>query len=185
MQLGVAVAAFVLLAWGGTVVIERMFDPPPERIAPTVTPPPTATAHIRATLFFAANDGQTLVPVRREVPLAADPVAQGRQILLAQLQPAPAPYAALIPAGTTLRAFYITDGGDAFVDLSREVAAAHPGGSFTEVLTVQAIVHAVTANLPTARRVQILVDGKEVDTLAGHFDLRGPLTPDASVIRGN
>jgi hypothetical protein len=29
--------------------------------------------------------------------------------------------------------------------------------------------------LPAISRVQILVDGKEVDTLAGHVDLRHPL----------
>jgi hypothetical protein len=30
-------------------------------------------------------------------------------------------------------------------------------------------------NLPAITRVQILIDGKEVDTLAGHVDLRNPL----------
>jgi hypothetical protein len=31
--------------------------------------------------------------------------------------------------------------------------------------------------------VQILVDGKEVDTIAGHVDLRRPLTRDDSLVR--
>ena len=30
-------------------------------------------------------------------------------------------------------------------------------------------------NLPAVTAVQMLVDGKEVDTLAGHVDLRRPL----------
>lgn len=30
-------------------------------------------------------------------------------------------------------------------------------------------------NLPAITRVQILIDGKEADTLAGHVDLRHPL----------
>jgi hypothetical protein len=33
----------------------------------------------------------------------------------------------------------------------------------------------VTVNLPDIAAVQILVDGKQVDTLAGHIDLRYPL----------
>ena len=37
------------------------------------------------------------------------------------------------------------------------------------------IVNALTVNLPAVKRVQILVDGREVDTLAGHVDLRHPL----------
>ena len=38
------------------------------------------------------------------------------------------------------------------------------------------IVHALTFNLPAVTSVQLLVDGKEVDTLAGHVDLRRPLS---------
>jgi hypothetical protein len=40
---------------------------------------------------------------------------------------------------------------------------------------VYAVVNAVTTNLPAIARVQILVGGREVDTLAGHLDLRRPL----------
>jgi hypothetical protein len=36
-------------------------------------------------------------------------------------------------------------------------------------------VDALTVNLPAITRVQMLIDGKEVDTLAGHVDLRHPL----------
>ena len=79
------------------------------------------------------------------------------------------------PAGTTLRAIYLDAQGQAFVDLSREVAAGHPGGALDEILTVYSIVNAVTDNLPAVHAVQILVDGREVDTLAGHVDLRRPL----------
>jgi hypothetical protein len=44
-----------------------------------------------------------------------------------------------------------------------------------ELLTIYTIVHALTFNLPAVTAVQLLVDGKEVDTLAGHVDLRRPL----------
>jgi hypothetical protein len=33
----------------------------------------------------------------------------------------------------------------------------------------------LTVNLPAITGVQILIDGHEVDTLAGHVDLRHPL----------
>jgi hypothetical protein len=70
---------------------------------------------------------------------------------------------------------FITERGDAFVDLSGEVSSRHSGGSLDEIFTVYTIVDALTVNLPAIKRVQILVDGKEVDTLAGHVDLRHPL----------
>ena len=46
--------------------------------------------------------------------------------------------------------------------------------AYDELLTIYALVHALTINLPAVTSVQLLVDGKEVDTLAGHVDLRRP-----------
>jgi spore germination protein GerM len=182
LQIGVLLLTLGLLAWGVTIALERLGAPVPEA-APAATPPPSSTAHITATLFYGSPDGQALLPVRREVPLAEGVVAQGRQILVSQLATAPAGQQSVIPAGTELRAFYVTDRGDAFVDLSNRVSTAHPGGSMTELLTVYAIVNAVTANLPAIQRVQILVEGQEVDTIAGHVDVRRPLTRDTSLVR--
>jgi spore germination protein GerM len=138
---------------------------------------------ITATLYYGAADGSGLVAVQREVPLAEGIVPQGRAVLIAQLEGAPSPHLSVIPEGTVLRAFYVTQQGDAFVDLSQDVSTGHPGGSFTELLTVNAIVNAVTANLPSIQRVQILIDGREADTLAGHVDLRRPLQRDDSLVR--
>jgi spore germination protein GerM len=180
-----ALAVLVLIA----LSIARMYGParpasPDDAPVASTPSPPKETAHITATLFFGAPDGQTLVPVRRDVALAETVVEQGREILNAQLSEVPQePLVSVIPAGTTLRAFYVTDRGDAFVDLSSDVVTGHPGGSLNELLTVYAIVDAVTANLPAVRRVQILVDGKEADTIAGHVDLRRPLSRDDSLVR--
>lgn len=177
----VAAVAIGLLIWGLPLLVAKKAAPVP---IPSSAPTSAAeTAHITATLFYASSDGRALVPVKRDVPLATGVVEQGRQILLTQLQAAPAPYIKVIPDGTTLRGFYVTDRGDAFVDLGPEVVRAHPGGSLNELLTVYALVNAVTANLPAVQRVQLLVDGKEVDAIAGHVDIRRPLTRDASLVR--
>lgn len=181
---GLAVLVLIALS------IARMYGPsrPVESseapVAPSAPSTPKDAAHITATLFFGSPDGQALVPLRRDVPLATTVVDQGREILIAELASMPpAPYVGVIPAGTMLRAFYVTERGDAFVDLSSEVVSAHPGGSLNELLTVYAVVNSVSANLPAVRRVQILVNGKEADTLAGHVDLRRPLTRDNSLVR--
>jgi len=180
---GLAVLVLIALS------IARMYGPsrpasPSDEPVASASSTTKETAHITATLFFGSPDGQSLVPMRRDVQLAETVVEQGRQIVVAQLMEVPpAPYVSVIPSGTMLRAFYVTERGDAFVDLSSDVVRAHPGGSLNELLTVYAIVNAVTANLPAARRVQILVDGKEADTIAGHVDLRRPLTRDESLVR--
>jgi spore germination protein GerM len=145
-------------------------------VAGSVPPQPggTAVRKITATLFYVSEDGMTLTPVQREVPFAASVAAQARAIVEAQLAAAP-PLVSAVPPETKLREVFITERGDAFVDLSGDVAARHSGGSLDEIFTVYTIVNALTVNLPAITRVQILVNGKEVDTLAGHVDLRHPL----------
>jgi spore germination protein GerM len=144
----------------------------------------TPGRRIHATLFYAGEDGRQLVAVDREVAFESTPDGQARQLVEAQLQPPSPPHAAAIPVGTRLRGIYITGRGEAFVDLSKEVAAAHPGGTVSELLTVYALVNALTVNLPAISSVQILVEGKEVDTLAGHVDLREPRQKDLSWVAG-
>jgi len=177
---GAVLIAIGLVVWGVGALVTKQ---PAAAPAVVETTTPTETAHITATLFYASSDGRALVPVKRDVPLASGVVEQGRQILLTEMQAAPAPYIKVIPEGTTLRAFYVTDRGDAFVDLGPEIVRTHPGGSLNELLTVYALVNAVTANLPAVQRVQLLVVGREVDAIAGHVDIRRPLMRDSSLVR--
>jgi hypothetical protein len=185
LQIGAGILVIALLAWGVSRGLERLAGLPPESGDAAAAPSAAggSVPRITATLFYGSEDGQALVGVRREVPLAEGVVPQAREILGMQLQPAPPPYVSVVPEGTMLRAFYITERGDAFVDLSPEASSRHPGGSSTELLTVYAIVNAVAANLPSIQRVQILIDGREADTLAGHVDLRRPLQQDLSLVR--
>lgn len=185
----IALVAVGLFAWALTRGLERVMRPADAPAPGTAAPPQPATPvrHITATLFYASSDGQHLVQAQREVPFGEGPVEQGRQIVLAQLtMPPAAPLVAAVPPGATLRSFYVSERGEAFVDLGGEIVAAHPGGSAAELLTVYAIVNAVTANLPAIARVQILVDGREADSLAGHVDIRRPLRRnDALVTESN
>ena len=174
-QISALAAGVALAAWGTSRMVERVIAPPQLPPAAAAAPPPPANVpHIVATLYYASSDGRSLVALKRDVALAEGVRAQGREILISQLEPAPVPYVSLTPPGTKLRAFYVTDRGDAFVDLTSEISTGHPGGSTSELLTVQAIVNAVTTNLASVQRVQILIDGREADTLAGHIDLRRP-----------
>jgi len=148
----------------------------PEDAAPA-TPPAAApeARRIQATLFYVSDDGSELVPVSRDVAYGETPIEQARHILEAQVR-TPAGFASAIPAGTTVRGLFLGARGEAYVDLSADVVTGHTGGSLDEALAVFAVVNAVTSNLPDVTAVQILVDGKEVDSLAGHLDLRQPIS---------
>ena len=175
---GFVVAAIVI--WGVLfVAVPRWSRGGADSAAPdgsTAGTPPAAQRKITATLYYVDDDGLSLVPAQRDVPFGEPVVEQARFIVEAQLAAPAQPLVSAVPAGTTLRALYLSEPGDAFVDLSGDVTSKHTGGSMDEILTVYAIVNALTVNLPAITRVQVLVDGKEVDTLAGHVDLRNPLS---------
>jgi hypothetical protein len=181
--------AAVALGWGLMTMLSRALrtpEPPDEETPPVAAAPAPAgpaVPRIRAKLFFASEDGRSLVAVEREVPLGDSLVAQARALVQAQLTEAPPkPLAGTIPEGTALRGVFLSD-RNAFVDLDSTIRVKHPGGSMNELLTVYTIVNAVTVNLPDVEQVQVLIDGREVDTLAGHVDLRQPLRKNESLIQ--
>lgn len=176
------------LGWGLMAGLSRALRTPAPAPAadaqPAQTPPDVpAVPKIKATLFFASEDGRSLVPVEQEIPLAEGKMAQARALIEAQLATTPpAPLATTVPAGSKLRGLYVSDKNEAFVDLDATVRTNHPGGSMNELFTVYTIVNAITTNLPEVQSVQLLIDGREVDTLAGHVDLRRPLRKNDSLI---
>ena len=139
------------------------------------TPAAAAERRIKVTLYYVAEDGSRLVPIEKDVAFAEGTSDQARRILESQLLPPPAPLLTAIPAATTLRGVFVGESGDAYADFGGALRTSHAGGSLNELFTVYAIVSALTTNLPAIKSVQILVDGHEVDTLAGHVDLRRPL----------
>jgi spore germination protein GerM len=185
--IAVAATALFLLLFVG---LPRWFGKRPQSAAagtavaaaaPAAPAPPGRK--IKAHLYYVADDGMRLTSVERDVPYGEGPVEQAREIVAAQVAPVVDPLVSAVPAGTTVRALFVTEKGEAFVDLSKDVVSAHPGGTMNELLTVYTIVNAVTENLPAVTSVQLLVDGKEVDTLAGHIDLRRPLTKNLAYVQ--
>jgi spore germination protein GerM len=169
-------AVAVVLGWVLFIGLPRWYG---ER--PAATPraaggaPAEPGRKIKARLFYVAEDGRKLTAVEQEVPFGEGTVQQAKEIIGAQLAPVAEPLVSAVPAGTRLRALFVTGRGEAFVDFSADLSTAHPGGSMNELLTIYTIVEALTVNLPAVSSVQVLVEGKEVDTLAGHVDLRGPI----------
>ena len=155
----------------------RWLTTPPE--GEDATPAAAADARkIRARLFYVNEQGTGLQGVEQEVLFGEGTAEQARRIVEAQIAPAPEPHVSAIPQGTKLRTVFFTKAGELYIDLSADLRTNHPGGTTNETLTVYALVSAVTSNLPAVTGVQILVEGKEVDTLAGHLDLRRPIEQD-------
>ena len=172
-----ALAVGAGLTWLLVIGLPAWYGRPAAGTAPAaaVDGPEAPERKIQVQLFYVSEDGRQLTSVERDVPFMEDPAEQAKAIINAQLAPVSAPLVSALPIGTTLRALFLDERGDAYVDLSHEVTTGHTGGSMHELLTIYTIVNALTVNLPTIHSVQLLVEGKEVDALAGHVNLRRPV----------
>ena len=152
-------------------------------VATAATEPADERPKRKVDLFFLREEDDRLVREAREI--VADPAsaaAEARSILIELLRGSSAGLLSALPAETKLIQVYVTKDGTAYVDLSREFADRHPSGSSAEIATVYAVVDSLAANLKTVKKVFLLVEGEERETLAGHVALDRPIVPDYSLI---
>ena len=88
---------------------------------------------------------------------------------------------AVIPQATKVKSVIVKD-RTAYADFSEEIVKSGFGGSSREVLAVGAIVNTLT-EFPEVERVQILVEGKKVNTLFCHVDISEPLGRSVAIIK--
>lgn len=132
--------------------------------------PPAETVPVR--LFFADGDAQCLIAEVRHLPAGPDLPLRA----LEELGRGPQSEALVgtIPRGARPLSVVIED-GLAVVDYSMELRTNHPGGSAGELLTAYAIVGTLSA-LEGVEAVQILLEGRVIDSLVGHLIFSEPMT---------
>jgi len=137
---------------------------------------------INVKLFFQAADRPGLVIEERPVAFSTDLSRQLRGVVEELVRGSKIGLGPTLSPETRVLDVFVTPRGIAYVDLSKEVVAGHPGGSEAERMTVYSVVDSLTASFPGVKRVQILVEDKPAETLAGHIDLTRPLLPDMTVL---
>ena len=157
-------------------VTNGMAAQPPKPVAPT-KPPVAETVPVK--VYFGTHNGRYLVaevyqfkPGPQLMHQALETMANG---------PRSSELVAVIPKATKVKSVVVRD-RMAIVDFSAELVKRGFGGSATEILAVAAIVNTLT-EFPDVERVQILVEGKRVDTLFGHIDVYDPLSRSPSIIK--
>lgn len=85
-----------------------------------------------------------------------------------------------IPQGVELISITINN-GVARLNFNRSLIENHWGGSSGESLTVYSIVNTMT-QFPEIKSVQFLIEGEEVETLAGHIYLKEPIQRNDNII---
>lgn len=88
-----------------------------------------------------------------------------------------------LPKETELLALYVTKDAIAYVDLGGIITEQHPGGTLTELFTMFSVVNTLALNLEEVERVKILIQGREIKSVAGHIDCRFPFSPNILMIK--
>ena len=165
---------------GGYVGMQAITGKGPVRVFPKPVAPvrrvwnaPSQTRFVDIYMVRISGGEATLAPVPHSIARSADPKRAAITRLLS-VSSEGGDSAGLIPPGTKLLTLSV-DRGLATVDLSREFVANFHGGSLQESLTVEAITRTLT-QFSDVNRVRILVEGRSVDTLGGHFSLSEPLS---------
>jgi hypothetical protein len=135
----------------------------------TTNDEPVAAGRIQVKLYVLASSGRELATETEEILYSPSLQQQAKEVVRLLLR-----RSGTIPRGVSLRELFITSQGVAYLDLSQELVSNHTGGSSGEELTVFSLSQTLIANFPAVKTVRILVEGREIQTIAGHLDLTIP-----------
>ncbi|MFA5536388.1 MAG: GerMN domain-containing protein [Bacillota bacterium] len=133
-------------------------------------------------LYFADGYGQSLVAEHRLIP-KEEGIARATINELLAGPDLISGFLPTVPYGTVLKDINVKDDGLIIVDFSKELVENHVGGDLGEALTVFSIVNTL-AQFPTVDRVQFLVEGQLVETIAGSVNIFDAVYPDDSLVIG-
>lgn len=134
-------------------------------------------------LYFSDKSNSFLTAEERTLYHSDNPAEFAKIIIEALIDGPRKEFMRTIPAGTTIRALYVTRDGTAYVDISNTITDSHPGGIKSELFTIYSIVNSLILNIPEIDAVKILIGGRESMTLAGHIDLGFPFKANMLLIR--
>lgn len=134
------------------------------------------------TLFFSDANERFLVPEKRFIPKEKEPEAQAREMIQALIAGSKTGLVNTFPEKAELQGVK-REGEDILsVNFRESLVANHPGGSAAEMATVYSLTNTLTTNLPAIKRIRILIDGKERESLKGHIGLRNPFMMNRELI---
>lgn len=175
-RLLLVVVAVIILALAALVLRNYLAS------SPTSMPQPAAEVEEpkvmrEIMLYFAAPSADYLLPETREIENCQEEEACLRDTIQALIDGPTTSSIAILPAQTVLRNIEV-DGALATVDFNADLVSFHPGGSFSELMTVYGVTNTLAANFPYIRQVQFLIDGQRRESIRGHVGIAEPVTVD-------
>ena len=134
-------------------------------------------------LYFSDSEGEYLIGEKREILKKKVVKEEAKEVVIELIKGPKGKLIPTLPPRTKLLTLQINDAGVARVNFNPALSKDHPGGSSAEMMTVYSIVNSLALNFPQIKRVQILIDGKPIETIAGHLSLKQPVPPKPDLIK--
>ena len=134
-------------------------------------------------LYFSDSEGDYLIGEKRKILKKNEVKQEAKETILELVIGPKGKLIPTIPPQTKLLTLQINEAGVAKVNFNPALSKDHPGGSSAEMMTVYSIVNSLALNFSQIKRVQILIDGKPIETIAGHLSLRQPISPKPDLIK--
>ena len=179
LALVLLVLVIVFFAGGGGEKVKRFVDVNVPKVQET---PAGQTATRTVTLFFIADDDDLLHKETREITAGPTDADEAERALTELVRGSEQGLDSPLPPGTKVRQVFIGKDGLATVDFSREIAEGFSYGSTSELAAVYAVVDTLVSNFKAVKKVVLLVEGAERETLGGHVDLSRAFFPDYSLV---
>ena len=172
---GVVVIIFAIAAAAGIYIwsLMRSSSVPLKTVVPAESAlgqPPRLDEPLTIVLYFPL-DGM-LASGAAAAKRQPDAQSQAREILTVMLGDQRARQTALLK-DVKLRELYLDASGTAYVDLASVQQKEIRASARDELTALYAVVNTLLQNIEEIKRVRVLLDGREAQTLAGHIDLSG------------
>jgi len=144
-----------------------------------VTEPLNEQGMRSVTLYFGGRNAEGVVSERRIITASLHRDEEVQAVVEELLQgPKSASAVRTWPEGTALRDVFYDDVLHLlYLDFNPALVSGDTGGSAMETMTLGALLRTIAVDFPEVDGVQILVNGLEVETLAGHIDCTKPFRP--------
>ena len=135
------------------------------------------------TLYFSDQEAEYLIGEKREIKRREEVEDEAQELIRELIKGPRGHLLPTVPSGTKLISLQLDEKGVARANFSKALSKDHPGGSSAEMMTVYSIVNTLVLNVPGIKRVQFLMEGKEIESITGHLSLDQPVGSKPDLIR--
>jgi spore germination protein GerM len=136
-------------------------------------------------LYFSDLSGEYLIGEKRKIPRKGGVKEEAKEVVDELIRGPKGKLIPTLPSQTKCLTLKLNEKGTAIINFNKALSKDHPGGSSAEILTAYSIVNSLTQNFSQIKQVQILIEGKPVETIAGHLSLKLPITSKPDLIKSN